>query len=449
MENSNDNIYTALFNENKKLLFNSSPEFINNLREEAHNIFEHKGFPGKKDEIYKYTFLEPYFTNGYKKYLSAQPISFDTDFIFKCDVPSLDTHVIILLNGFFYDKLNPMTVLPGDILVGSFSEAVKKYPDLVSRHLGKYASLNDSYVSLNTVFSKDGVFLYVPKGKILDKPIQIINVLLAEEHLMVQHRNLFILEQDSQAKVIICDHTLSPQKFLTNSLTEIYVGENAEFDYFKVQNEHNDSVQVSHTFINQETSSLLQSCAVTLHGGVVRNNLHVKLNGENCTSNIYGLCVSDKSQHVDNFVSVDHAKPNCISTQLFKNILDETSTGAFTGKILVERDAQKTNAYQRNSSILMSKDAKMNTKPQLEIYADDVKCSHGATVGQIDEEALFYLRSRGINEKEARLMLMFAFTREILDEIKIIPLKDRMIELIEKRLKGELSMCHNCALYCG
>jgi Fe-S cluster assembly protein SufD len=175
----------------------------------------------------------------------------------------------------------------------------------------------------------------------------------------------------------------------------------------------------------------------------------VKLNGEHSNNTLYGLCVSDKTQHVDNFIFVDHAKPNCTSNQLFKNILDETSTGAFTGKILVERDSQNTNAYQRNSSILISMEAKMHSKPQLEIYADDVKCSHGSTVGQIDEEALFYLRSRGILEKDARLMLMFAFTREILDEIKIEPLKDRMIELIEKRLRGELSRCHNCALYCG
>jgi Fe-S cluster assembly protein SufD len=201
--------------------------------------------------------------------------------------------------------------------------------------------------------------------------------------------------------------------------------------------------------VNQETASDLQSSTVTLQGGLVRNNLSIKLNGENAHCSAFGLFVTDNAQHVDNFVFIDHAKPNCSSNQLFKNILDETSTGAFTGRILVERDAQKTNAYQRNSSILMSGEAKMNSKPQLEIYADDVKCSHGATVGQIDEDALFYLRSRGISERDARLMLMFAFTREILDQIKIKPLKDRMIELIEKRLRGELTRCHNCVLHRG
>lgn len=449
MENSQTEIYRTLFQENKQALFASSPDFRNRLREEALDILVTKGFPDKKDEKYKYTFLGPYFNNGYKKYLSPEPITFDTEFIFKCDVPSLDTYVIILLNGFYYDKLHPLKNLPGGIIVGSFFEAMKKYPDLVAKHLGKYATVSDPFVSLNTVFAQDGFFMYVPKGKILDRPVQIINVLLSEEELMVQHRNLIILEPDSQAKVIICDHTLKTSKFLTNSVTEIFVGENGIFDYFKVQNEHNESIHVSHTFMNQEASSTVQSCTITLHGGLVRNNLNLKLNGENCQSSTYGLFVSDNSQHVDNFIFVDHAKPNCTSNQLFKSILDEKSSGAFTGRILVERDSQKTNAYQRNSSILVSEDARMNSKPQLEIYADDVKCSHGATVGQIDEEALFYLRSRGINERDARLMLMFAFTREILDEIKTEPLKDRMIELIEKRLRGELSRCHNCELYCG
>ena len=213
MENAQTNIFTTLYQENKQKLFAASPDFRNLLREEAFDSFLKTGFPGKKDEQYKYTHLEPYFNNGYKKYLSPEPISFDTDFIFKCDVPSLDTYVIILLNGFYYDKLNPMITLSGDILLGSFNEAVKRYPELVAKHLDKYTTVNDSFVSLNTVFAQDGVFMYVPKGKILDKPVQIINVLLSEEELMVQHRNLFILEPDSQAKVIVCDHTLSTPKF--------------------------------------------------------------------------------------------------------------------------------------------------------------------------------------------------------------------------------------------
>jgi Fe-S cluster assembly protein SufD len=443
------NKFSTLYQENRQEILSSSPDFPINLRDKAMQSFSQKGFPVKKDEQYKYTFLEPYFNNGYKTYFTYKPVSFDIKHIFHCDVPALDTHVIVLLNGYYFDKANPLKTICDDIIIGSFDEALRRYPELVKKHLGKYASLTDSYVALNTAFARDGIFLYVPKGKVLDKPIQIINVLISEEELLVHHRNLFVLEPNSEAKIVVCDHSLSPQKFLTNSVTEVFVGDNARFDYFKVQNEHNDSVQVSHMFINQEAFTDVQTAVVTLHGGLVRNDLHVKLNGEGSENRAFGLFATDKSQHVDNFVFVEHAKPNCNSKQLFKGILDEKSTGAFTGRILVDRDAQKTNAYQKNSSILLTDDVKMNSKPQLEIYADDVKCGHGGTVGQLDEEAMFYLRSRGIPEHEAKLMLMSAFAIEILNEIKVLPLKERMSDLIERRLRGELSRCNNCAMHFG
>ena len=449
METTSINKFSALYQENRRQILEASPDFPANLRDGAMQSFLKKGFPVKKDEQYKYTFLEPYFNNGYKTYFSYKPVEFDISHIFHCDVPALDTHVIVLLNGYYFDKVNPLKTICDDIIIGSFDEALRRYPDLVNKHLGKYAPLTDSYVALNTAFARDGIFLHVPKGKVLDKPIQIINVLISEEELMVHHRNLFILEPNSEAKVVVCDHSLSPQKFLTNSVTEVFVGEGGRFDYFKVQNEHNESVQVSHMYVNQEADTDVQTAAITLHGGMVRNNLYVKLNGENCENRAFGLFVTDKTQHVDNFVFVEHAKPNCISKQLFKGILDEKSSGAFTGRILVDRDAQKTNAYQKNSSILLTDDVKMNSKPQLEIYADDVKCGHGGTVGQLDEEAMFYLRSRGIPEREARLMLMSAFAHEILNEIKVIPLKERMSDLIERRLRGELSRCNNCAMHFG
>lgn len=448
MESIETETYATLYR-NQIQKFPANPAFITKLQEEASELFKKKGFPGKKDEQYKYTYLEPIFNNGFRKSLTPEPVKLDISSIFRCDVPSLDTHIIILLNGFYYDKINPLKTIENDIIVGSFAAAVQQYPELVAEHLGKYASKTDSFVALNTMFFKDGVFLHVPKGKVLEKPIQIINVLLSDDELMVQHRNLFILEANSQAKVVVCDHSLSPSKFLTNSVTEVYAGENVHFEYFKVQNEHNESTQVSHTFIHQEKASNVQSNTITLHGGLVRNNHFVKLNGEGCENHSFGLFLTDKTQHVDNFIFVDHSQPNCNSTQLFKGILDEKSTGAFTGRILVSRDAQKTLAYQKNSSILLSDDVKMNSKPQLEIYADDVKCGHGGTVGQLDEEAMFYLRTRGISEQESRLMLMYAFAFEILREIKIEPLRDRMTELIDKRLRKELSQCNNCTLHCG
>jgi Fe-S cluster assembly protein SufD len=440
--------FSSLYEANRVNLISETPDFYTKLRDDAIRYFNDIGFPAKKDEKYRYTFLEPIFNNGYKKNLSPNPISFDISDIFKCDVPSLDTHIVILLNGFYYNWRKPLTTLPNGIIYGSFAAALKQYPELVEKNVARQAAVSDSFLAINTAFSSDGFFLYAPKGSALDKPIQLINVLLSDEELMVQPRNLFILEEGSDVKLVVCDHTLSDPKFLTNSVTEVEVGENAHFDYFKVQNEHNASTQVSHTYIRQQANSQVQSMVVTLHGGVVRNNLNIKLDGEGAECHAYGLFITDKTQHVDNYVFIDHAKPNCTSTQLYKGVLDEQSTGAFTGKILVDRDSQKTLAYQKNSSLLLTNDAKMAGKPQLEIYADDVKCSHGATVGQLDEEALFYLRSRGISERESRLMLMYAFAFQVLHEIKIEPLQIRMNELIDKRLRGELSRCNNCAMNC-
>jgi Fe-S cluster assembly protein SufD len=446
MEENTNNIFPSLFSRNKELLTRHVPDFVKELREDAIKTFEEKGFPGKKDEQYKYTNLEPYFNNGYYKYLTPKQISFDITDIFRCDVPALDTHIIILLNGFYYNQKTPLRILPNGIILGSLKAATEEHSDLVKKYLGKQASSGDSYVALNTAFSRDGFFFYAPKGATLDKPLQIINVLLSDEEIMVQQRNLIILEPGSNISIVMCDHTLSEQKYLSNVVTEIELAENAFLDYFNVQNANDETVMVSHTFAQQQASSNLRSMVVSLQGGVIRNNLNIKLEGQGAECHAHGLMLTDKKQHIDNSVFIDHAKPNCTSNQLYKGILDHESSGAFTGKILVNRDSQKTMAYQKNSSLLLSNEARMNAKPQLEIYADDVKCSHGSTIGQLDEDSLFYLRARGIGEEEARLMLMNAFALEILGEIKIEPLRLRMNELTEKRLRGELAQCNNCSI---
>ncbi|MDA3821690.1 MAG: Fe-S cluster assembly protein SufD, partial [Bacteroidales bacterium] len=243
-------------------------------------------------------------------------------------------------------------------------------------------------------------------------------------------------------------HTLSNHLFLTNSLSEISVCENASVDVVRVQNEHNHSVQITNTWVEQKKNSTARNSMITLHGGKVRNNLNVKLQGEGANCDAHGLFLIDKSQHVDSFTTIEHLVPNCTSNQHYKGVLDDSATGAFTGKIHVHPDAQKTLAYQTNNNILLSKEAKMHTKPQLEIYADDVKCSHGATIGQIDENALFYMQTRGIPKEEARLMLMYAFANDVISGIKHKALHDRIEDLVSKRLRGELSRCDNCAINC-
>ena len=441
--------FLDLYQENISIIKNGSPEYINLIRDRAIELFRKNGFPDKKNENYKYTDLEKEFDNGYKTYLSPKNIKFEMKDIFSCDVPDINTKVILLLNGWFHDRENQLSELPGGAIIGSLQKASEVYPEIVKKHFAQYADIEkEGLVALNTSFFKDGIFLYVPKGVVIEKPIQIINVLMDEDEGFTQHRNLYILEENSQASIVVCDHTLSAVNFLTNSVAEFYIGQNAHLDYSRIQNEHNGSKQVSHLFFHQEKDSRVTANTVSLHGGLIRNNVSVLLNGEGCENNTYGLYLTDKGQHIDNYVSIDHAKPNCTSNQLFKGVLDDYATGAFNGKILVRRDAQKTQAFQANNNILLTDDADIKTRPQLEIYADDVKCSHGATVGQLDENALFYMRARGINKKEAKLLLMYAFANEVIQKIKVPALKDRINDLVEKRLRGELSRCNFCQMHC-
>lgn len=438
--------FTSLFTSNFDELTEGSSEWVNQTRNEAFKEFTKLGIPRKKSESYKYTNVEPLLLNGYKPLLKPQEINFDTTDIFRCDIPELDTHVLILANGYYYDHLNQDIDIP-DIEFGSFKQMAIKHPDIIKEHYNKYTKgLNDGLVSLNTMLAQDGIFIYFPKNTVLKKPIQIVNLLISREELMVQHRNLFVFDDNTQGEIIICDHTLSPQKYLSNAVTEVYTGENANIDITRIQNEHNEASKFSSMLFHQEANSTVRSNAMTLHGGLIRNNVYVKLNGEGAHSDINGLFLTDEKQHVDSFTIIEHAKPHSYSNQLFKGVLDDHSTGAFNGKIYVAKDAQKTNAYQRNNNILLTDTAKMHSKPQLEIYADDVKCSHGATMGQLDLDALFYLRTRGIPSKEARLLLMYAFAHEIIGNLKTEALRNRIDDMVNKRLRGELKGCHNCSM---
>jgi Fe-S cluster assembly protein SufD len=442
--------FSELFHNNLSTLNEGLPDFINNYRESALENFKKLGIPTKKVEQYKYTDFSNVFSKEYRHYLQPKSIDFNLDDMFRCDVPELNTQVILLLNGWYSKSNKSLYRFEGGAIVGSLREAAKQYPDIVKKHYNQYAHWEDNtFTALNTAFAQDGVFFYVPKNVTLEVPVQIINLLMDEEDGMSQHRNLFVMEENSEARMVICDHTLSQKNFLTNSVTEVFVDQTARLDIARVQNEHNGSTQLSNMYVHQEKDSNVTTNTMSLHGGLIRNDYNILLNGEGCNNDTVGLYLTDRGQHIDNYVHMDHAKPNCTSNQLFKGVLDDFATGAFNGRILVRKDAQKTEAYQANNNILLTDDATMNAKPQLEIYADDVTCSHGATVGQLDEEGLFYLRSRGINFKEARLLLMYAFAHEVIEKIKVQPLQDRIHELVDKRLRGELSRCNYCEMHCG
>jgi len=442
--------YKSLFDENRRLLDEGSPILLNRMRDMAISRFMKNGVPDYKNEDYKYTSLKPAFSRPYKQYFTYQKQEVDLHDIFECDVPDLKTHLVLLVNGWYYARNQKIGELPAGVVIGSFQQIANEKPELVQNYLNRQAALSDdATVALNTAFAKDGLFIYIPENAVVEKPIQIVNLMRGDENLFVTQRNLIIAEKNSQVKLVQCDHTLSGSEFLCNTVSEVFLGENVNLDYYIVQNQHNNTKTINSIFFKQEANSNLLTHTATLHGGLVRNNLKVTFNGEYSEANVLGMSFTDKNQHVDNFTVIEHSKPNCQSNQLYKNVLDGNSTGAFAGRIHVARDAQKTNAFQRNNNVLLSDSARMHTKPQLIIDADDVKCSHGATVGQIDREALFFLRARGIGEDEARLMLMNAFAYEVIQNVKVEPLRDRLNELVDKRLRGDLAKCHSCNYQCN
>jgi len=441
--------YLNLFKRYREKLFSQSPSFINEIRDTAISSFIECGFPGRKAENYKYTNVEEIFNKDLP--YSFTPPRFDVELeeMFRCDVPELDTYVIPVINGFYAGKDKPLTKLENGIIYGSLAAASHDYPELFRKHYSKYADFTrNGITALNTSFASDGVFLFIPDNVTEEKPFQIIHLLISIEPLMTQHRNLFIFGDHSRARILICDHTLSTAEFLTNSVTELYAGQGSEISYARVQNEHDRSGHLSSTYMHQMRDSHIRTSCITLHGGMMRNNIFVDLEESGAVNECTGLFITDKMQHTDNYVHVNHKKPDCSSNQLFKGILDHQATGAFTGKIHVWPDAQHTRAYQKNNNLLLTDTAKMHTRPQLEIYADDVKCSHGATIGQLDQDALFYLRSRGIPEKESLHLLMYAFTDDVIKEIRLPALRDRITELVDKRLRGELSRCNDCKMKC-
>lgn len=438
-----------LFQENGALLNEATPDFLRSDREQAMKAFQRMGIPDRKVENFKYTDLTKLFAQeNYNRAFRPTSFDFDMQEVFTCDVPEFDTHLLFHVNGWFFGQ-NRTDQFPQGTIVKSMKQATKEDAALVEKYYGKIADTSkDPMAALNSAFAQDGLFIYIPDNVVIDKPIQVINLLRSEEDLYVTQRNLVIVGKNAQVKLMFCDHTLAIHSYIANYLTEVFLSDDAVADIYGIQNQHNGTAYLNGLFVRQERNAQLITNTISLHGGITRNHLHVELQGEHANASLYGLTLTDKDQHSDFFTSIEHAQPGCHSNQIFKNILDDNSTGAFTGRIHVMPGAKKTEAYQRNNSVLMTKAAKMNTKPQLVIDNDDVKCSHGATIGQVNEEALFYLQTRGINEKEARLMLMFAFAHEVLSNIRVEQLRQSIDRLVNKRLRGEVSRCHDCKLEC-
>lgn len=439
-----------LFHENMRSNFSSNTPYLRKLRHEAIQEFEKTGFPTSGQEKWRSTNLTKPLMLEYVQHFEPFEENVDVGKIFMCEVHELESHLFTQLNGWFvHQNDGGLSYLPDGVIVGSLASAFVKHPEIIEKYYGKHASFKDhGMVALNTAFAQDGLFVYVPDNVIVDKPVQIVNLINLSENLFIQPRNLVVLGKNARLQLLYCDHSLLHKQSLINSVTEAIVDESAVFENYKFQNKDSSSTLITNTWITQKSKSRMITNILTLNPGTIRNNMNVRLEGQHCSAELYGLYFADKEQHVDNNVIVDHAQPNNYSNQLFKGILDDQATAVFNGHILVRKDAQKTNAFQKNQNILLSDKATVDSNPHLEIYADDVKCSHGSTIGQLDVEAMFYMRSRGISEEVARMALMNAFAAAIIDKINIEPLRDRINELVSLRIRGELSICDQCILDC-
>ena len=401
-------------------------------RLEALARFEALGFPSTRNEEWKYTSLKPALSHDYD--LDATGTLAEAD-LRPVLMPDGDGLVLVFVNGTYQPAFS--RIRPSDgIMLMTFGEALEEQPALVEKYFAQIAGYqNDALTALNTAFAREGVFIHVPDGKTLEHPVYLYFISDGRQAKpFSQPRNLVVVGRGGAAKLVEVFHTIGENSSFTNAVTEISVGENASVEYYKMQDESENAHHVGTTQAHLSRDSRFAAYTISLKGALLRNNLNLVLDGSNVEAHMYGLYLLDGTTHTDNHTLADHRQPNSYSNELYKGILDGKSTGVFNGKVFVRQAAQKTNAFQSNRNLVLSREASMNTKPQLEIFADDVKCSHGATVGQLDEDMLFYLRTRGIPAENARALLMRAFAEDVLTTISIAPFKEYVERFIAQRL---------------
>ena len=391
--------------------------------------------------------MERLFEPDYGLNLNRLEIPVDPYQAFKCDVPNLSTSLYFVVNDSFYTKSLPQPHLPEGVIVDSLTHVAAEKPDFIEKYYAKIAQTDaDAITALNTMLAQDGLLVYVPRNVKVDRTIQVINILRSDVDLMVNRRVLIVLEEGAEAKFLFCDHASDDRRFLATQVIEAYVGRNANLELNCLEETHYKNTRISNVYIEQQADSRVNHNVITLHNGVTRNRLDLVFKGEGAECQCNGCVIADRNQHVDNNTHIDHQVPHCTSNELYKYVLDDEATGAFAGRVLVRKDAQKTISQERNQNLVTTKKARMYTQPMLEIYADDVKCAHGSTVGQLNDAAMFYMRQRGISEREAKLLLEFAFVNEVIDKMALEPLRDRLHYLVEKRFRGELNKCESCKL---
>ena len=411
---------------------------LHDVRTTAIKNFEDKGFPTKKDEAWKYTSLNAILKNDFTVFPKEENNIQYSD-VKKYFLHEIDTYKVVFIDGIFSSHLSSTTHDGIDVCLMASALSRPKYKMVIDAYFNQIANKDDSLTSLNTAFANEGAYINIPKSKVADKPIEIMYFSTGNEAaLLVQPRNLVIVGENSHVQIIERHQSLNENPVLTNSVTEIFAQKRAIVDYYKIQNDTLEANLIDNTYVSQQKESHVSVHTFSFGGNLTRNNLNFYHFGERLTSTLNGITIIGEKQHIDHYTLVKHSAPNCESFQDYKGIYSGSSTGVFNGKVYVEKEAQKTNAFQKSNNILLSDKATINAKPQLEIFADDVKCSHGCTVGQLDETALFYMQQRGIPKKEAKALLMYAFSNAVIENIKIPELKQRITKIIATKLGVKL-----------
>jgi len=439
------------YEDNVKGVYNNCHPKVKDARKASMMLLKNIGLPLANNEKWRNTNLGEFYKNSYL--IGDEKSVFDKQIneIFSCVVHGFNTNVFALLNGWYYSsEEEQIQTLADGIIVGSINAAQKKYPELISKYFNELVTDDQHGLNAaNGAIFTDGIFIYVPDNVESDKAIQLIKMVNRDSSTMINSRNLIILGKNSKLSFLHCDDSINQHHGFLVTNTEIFLDENAKLDLYKLQNLNDNTTIVNSTFANQKQNSELKVNVLTFNGGTIRNEFDIELAGKGAHADVSGIYLMDNKQHVDNQLLIKHLAPNCTSNQMFKGVLDDKASGVFKGSVYVAKDAQQTVAFQKNANILMTSEASIDTMPFLEIYADDVKCSHGATVGQLDSEAMFYLMQRGISKSDARLLLMYAFTSEVTSKIGIEALQTNIDDMIKKRLRGDLSICDKCVLHCS
>ncbi len=419
------------------------------VRAQALTHFMEKMLPHRKLEAWRESSVLKAFEPDYNIHHQEDIDDKTIESIFDCDINISQFDNYKTMNGILVSN-HLLEEKPNGIIIGSIKEAKKQYPEIFAQHYNKITPYDHNGITaINTALAENGIFIYVPDNVKVEQPIRIVNITHYQQNTFTQYRNLVVLGKNSELSIIQCDDTTNHQSSITNVVSEFFIDESANLNHYKLQNINDNSSLINTVFFKQQQKSNVLTQTITLNGGNIRNETTVSLEGTGSHADVIGLYLADKEQNIENQVKINHKVEKCTSNQAFKGILDDHAHALFNGYIFVDRDAQKTEAFQNCNNIAVSDKATVSAQPFLEIYADDVKCSHGATIGQIDEKALFYLRTRGINKDDAKLLLFYAFAAELLDFIKHPLFKEAVDDMIKKRLRGEFSSCNQCVLLCN